>query len=75
MPTLETRTGDVQLTELRRVEGGGRVAIEQGNCKWHVDVLARDGVQVVASWRDGELADVELPEEVEERLTEYATGA
>lgn len=73
MPTLETRTGDAQITELRQVEGGGRVAVELDSRKWHVDVLAQDGVQVVASWRDGELADVELPEEVEERLQEYAT--
>lgn len=73
MPTLETRTGDVSITKLRPVEGGGRVAVELGDRKWHVDVLQEDGVQVVASWRDGELADVELPEEVEERLGEYAT--
>jgi hypothetical protein len=73
MPTLETRTGEVSITKLRPVEGGGRVAVELDSRKWHVDVLQEDGVQVVASWRDGELADVELPAEVEERLQEYAT--
>lgn len=72
MPTLEMRNGDVELTELRRVQGGGRVAVERGRDKWHVDVLDDGDVQVVASWRDGDLADVELPEEVQERLAEYA---
>jgi len=72
MPTLETRTGDAQITELRQVEGGGRVAVELGDRKWHVDILEQDGVQVVASWKGGELADVELPAEVAERLEEYA---
>ncbi|MDL0133555.1 hypothetical protein [Halobacterium salinarum] len=72
MPTLETRTGDAQITELRQVEGSGRVAVELDSRKWHVDVLQEDGVQVVASWRNGELADVELPVEGAERLEEYA---
>jgi hypothetical protein len=73
MPTLETRAGEVSVTELRSVERGGRVAVEQGSRKWHVDVLESGEVQLVASWENGELADVELPGAVKERLGEYAT--
>lgn len=73
MPTLETRAGKVSLTKLRRVEGGARVAVEKDDRKWHVDVLDTGTVQIVASWHDEELADVHLPEEIRERLTEYAS--
>lgn len=63
--TLELYTGETVTVE--HVEplanGGGRfnVTAEDGR-KWQIDVTRNGDVEVVTTWRDGTLADLDVPE-------------
>lgn len=63
--TIEVYTGEeVNVEHIKALgDGGARfdITAEDGR-KWRVD-LSRDGdTEIVTGWRDGELADLELPE-------------
>jgi len=63
--TIEVYTGEEVNVEHIKAPGdaGARfdITAEDGR-KWRVD-LSRDGdTEIVTSWRDGKLADLELPE-------------
>lgn len=63
--TLELYTGDTVTVEHVKplADGGGRfdVTAEDGR-KWRIDVTRDGEVDVVTTWRDGTLADLDVPE-------------
>ena len=63
--TLELYTGDTVTVEHVKplADGGGRfdIAAEDGR-KWQIDVTRSGDVDVVTTWRDGTLADLDVPE-------------
>ena len=63
--TLETYTGETVTVEHVKPlsNGGGRfdITTEDGR-KWRVDVTRDGGVDVVTTWEDGTLADLDVPE-------------
>ncbi|WP_420182122.1 hypothetical protein ACNO8S_14035 [Haloarcula sp. KBTZ06] len=63
--SMEVYTGEkVSVEHIKTLPGGSArfdITAEDGR-KWRVD-LTRDGdTEIVTSWRDGKLADLELPE-------------
>jgi len=68
MPETETVQISTDLeVEIEHVKpvgaSGARIDIEASDGrKWRVDVTRSGNVDVVTTWRDGELTDLELPE-------------
>jgi len=67
--TMEVYTGiEVTVEHVESLPSGGarfNITAEDGR-KWQID-LAREGdVEVVTTWRDGTLADVDVPEWLED---------
>lgn len=62
--TLETYTGETVTVEHVKPlsNGGGRfdVTAEDGR-KWRIDVTRDGDVDVVTTWEDGTLADLDVP--------------
>ncbi|WP_254274183.1 hypothetical protein [Haloarcula marina] len=63
--TMEVYTGtEVHVEHVDRLASGGArfdITAEDGR-KWRVDVTRDGGMDVVTTWRDGTLADVDVPE-------------
>lgn len=71
--TVEAYNGnEVEIAPQRPLESGGaRVEVtDEDGASWELDVAKDGGYEVVASWdSDGNLADVPVPEYVEDLLT------
>lgn len=63
--TIEVYTGEsVTIEHLEALPGGGarfELTTDDGR-KWHVDVTRGGETEIVTSWRDGVLADLDEPE-------------
>lgn len=63
--SMEVYTGEeVNVEHLKTLSSGGArfdITAEDGR-KWRVDVSREGDTEIVTSWRDGTLADIELPE-------------
>ena len=63
--TIEVYTGEtVTIEHLKPLSGGGarfEITTEDAR-KWHVDVTRDGETEIVTSWRDGVLADLDEPE-------------
>lgn len=63
--TIEVYTGDVVTVEhVKPLSNGGArfdVTAEDGR-QWRIDVTRDGETELVTSWRDGTLADLDLPE-------------
>lgn len=67
--TMEVYTGDViEVEHVKSLASGGArfdITAEDGR-KWRIDVTRDGNTEVVTSWRDGTLADVDVPEWMED---------
>jgi len=63
--SMEVCTGqEVTVEHVKTLSGRGArfdITTEDGR-KWRVDVTRDGDVEIVTSWRDGTLADLELPD-------------
>ncbi|WP_459191800.1 hypothetical protein [Halosimplex sp. J119] len=56
--------------------GGARLDVEHPDGrKWRLDVDRNGESEIVTSWRDGELADLEIPEWLDANLQQVAKPA
>jgi len=74
--TIEVYTGtEVEVEHVKSLASGGArfdVTAEDGR-KWRIDVTREGEVELVTSWEDGTLADLPLPEWIDDvaaRLTQ-----
>jgi hypothetical protein len=71
--TVEAYNGNtVEIAPQRPLESGGaRIEVtDEDGTRWELDVAKDGSYEVVASWNaDGDLADVPVPEYVEDLLT------
>jgi hypothetical protein len=59
-----------------RPGGGARVDVEADDRTWRVDVRRSGSIdEVVTTWRDGELEDLEQPDWLEDVLARMARAA
>jgi hypothetical protein len=74
MPEMRVPGGQqVDVDPVKPLPGGGaRVdVVDERGRKWRLDVpKTGDGVEIVTTWRDGELADLELPEWIDDVLVQ-----
>ncbi|MFC6975844.1 hypothetical protein ACFQL1_16030 [Halomicroarcula sp. GCM10025709] len=76
--TIEIRKGlDVEVEHLEpRGERGARVDVETDDGrKWRLDITRGGKYEVVTSWRDGELADLDEPEWLNDLLARIGRAA
>jgi len=63
--SMQVYTGEeVTVEHVKTLSSGGArfdITTDDGR-KWRVDVTRDGDVEIVTSWRDGSLADLELPE-------------
>ncbi|MEA5387144.1 hypothetical protein VB779_08785 [Haloarculaceae archaeon H-GB11] len=61
--TLTVRGTDVDITPLQKLPTGGRrVDVKVGEKQWRLDISMQGNREIVTTWRDGELADLDEPE-------------
>lgn len=73
--TIETYTGeevDVEHVE-PRPNGAARFDIEtEDGRKWRVDIKRSGEIDVITTWRDGVLADLDLPDWIDDLTARLA---
>lgn len=68
---------DVEVEHIKPLANGGArfdIEIDDGR-RWQLDVTRSGNVDVVTSWRDGTLADLDLPDWMDDILTQIRMAA
>jgi len=78
MPTMTTYDGtEVEVEHVHPIDkGGARLDIEHPDGRrWLLDVSREGEPEIVTSWRGDKLADLEIPEWLDDNLTRGAKPA
>lgn len=78
MPTIIDYDGtEVDVEHVHPIDdGGARVDVEHPDGRrWRLDVDRKGNPEIVTSWHDGELADLDIPEWLEDNLSRAAKPA
>lgn len=79
MPEQELKIGthEIEVEPVKQLEGGGaRVDIEADDRKWRVDVTSNgEKKAILTTWRDGQLADLDEPDWLEDVLARLGRAA
>lgn len=75
MTTYDGTTVDVEHVHPLK-QGGARLNVEHPDGRrWLLDVTRNGNPEIVTSWRDDELADLDIPEWLDDNLTRIAKPA
>lgn len=65
---------EIETEHIKRLpSGGARFDFQTGIKRWRVDVSRSGDTEIVTTWRDGELADLDEPDWLDDLVAMLAT--